>query len=123
VHPAHLALVLAEGHQYRRTSLSVSCRKSPSGAEGCFTVLSDVYDGETDECCLACHAATGYATATSTAGTWGPVVTGNIIVVGTDPGNHGLSNTASNTKTGSIALNDGAMSYVAGAHSMIACRD
>ena len=63
------------------------------------------------------HAATGYATATSTAATWGPVVTGNIMVVGTDPGNHGLTNTASNTKTGSLALNDGAMSYVAGAHS------
>ncbi len=69
------------------------------------------------------HAATGYATATSTAATWGPVVTGNIMVVGTDPGNHGLSNTASNTKTGSLGLNDGAMSYVAGACSGRQMRD
>ena len=67
---------------------------------------------------VAFHAAPGYTLASSTASTWGLAVTGNIIVIGTDPGSHGLSTTESNAKTGAIAVNDGGMSYVAGVHSL-----
>ena len=60
-------------------------------------------------------AAVGYATATNSRATWAPAITGNIVVVGTDPGNHGHSGTGL-VKTGASALNNAAVSYVAGEH-------
>jgi hypothetical protein len=66
---------------------------------------------------LCWHAATGYATATNSRGTWAPAVTGNIVIVGTDPGNHGVNAGASTAvKNGATALINAAVSYVAGEH-------
>jgi len=57
--------------------------------------------------CPALPAAYAYLNATANRATWAPAVvnsTGNIIIIGADPGQHGLTSNTPSTKTNSVSL-------------------